>query len=143
MTAEPGDRAVAAGGGHLRASDADRERAIDALKTAFVHGALTKEELDHRTGRALSSRTYAELDAVTADLPARRLIAAVPEREPARPHPARKKVAAWAACAVITPGLGAAFLTYYGGFLVLFLLTFLGATLTAGPVHTTPNRRRW
>jgi len=128
----------------MRASDADRDRAIDALKTAFVHGALTNEELAHRTGRVLSSRTYGDLDVLTADLQVRRLIVAVPERKPVRPHPARKKVAAWAACAIITPGLGAAFFTFYGGFLVILLLTFLGATLTAGPVRPGPGpRRRW
>jgi hypothetical protein len=51
----------AAGGGHLRASDADRERAIDVLKAAFVQGLLSKSELARRAGQALESRTYAEL----------------------------------------------------------------------------------
>jgi hypothetical protein len=81
---------------------------------------------------------------LTADLQVRRLIVAVPARKPVRPHPARKKVAVGVACAIITAGLGAAFFTFYGGFLVLFLLTFLGATLTAGPVRPSPStRRRW
>ena len=34
--------ADAMGRGRLRASDADREQVIDALKTAFVQGLLTK-----------------------------------------------------------------------------------------------------
>ena len=58
----------AAGGGHFRASQADRERAIEVLKTAFVEEQLTKEAFDLRVDRALASRTYAELAAVTSDL---------------------------------------------------------------------------
>jgi Domain of unknown function (DUF1707) len=60
----------AAGRGRLRASHADREQVVDALKTAFVQGRLTKHELDVRAGRVLAARTYAELAAVTADIPA-------------------------------------------------------------------------
>ena len=37
MTTGPEDGA-AAGRGHLRAADADREHVIDLLKTAFVQG---------------------------------------------------------------------------------------------------------
>ena len=54
----------------LRASDSDRERVLDILKTAFVQGRLTKEELDLRVGKTLGSRTWGELTAVTADIPA-------------------------------------------------------------------------
>jgi len=70
--ARPGDEipADAGGDGHLRASRADREQAIDVLKVAFVQGRLTKGELDVRVGRALAARTYAELASVTADIPA-------------------------------------------------------------------------
>ncbi len=67
----PGDEIAAAAGrrGHLRASHADRERAIDVLKAAFVQGALAKDEFDLRVGRALASRTYMDLAALTADIP--------------------------------------------------------------------------
>jgi hypothetical protein len=47
---------------------AERERVIAALKAAFVQGRLTKEEFDLRVGQALA--IYAELDAITADIPA-------------------------------------------------------------------------
>lgn len=69
---EPGDEvaAGAAGGGRLRASDADREQMIDVLKAAFVQARLTKEEFDARVGQAFVSRTYAELIAVIAGIPA-------------------------------------------------------------------------
>ena len=65
------DEEATAGRGHLRAAHADREHAITALKAAFVQGRLNKDELDARAGQAFASRTYAELAALTADLPDR------------------------------------------------------------------------
>jgi hypothetical protein len=55
--------------GQLRTSHAEREQAIDLLKAAFVQGRVTKDEFDLRVGQALASRTYADLDALTADIP--------------------------------------------------------------------------
>jgi hypothetical protein len=55
--------------GQLRTSHADREQAIDVLKAAFVQGRLTKDEFSLRVGRVLASRTYADLGALTADIP--------------------------------------------------------------------------
>jgi hypothetical protein len=40
----------------------------DALKAAFVQGRLTRDEFDARVGRAFTSRNYADLAAVTADV---------------------------------------------------------------------------
>ena len=57
--------------GRLRASDADRDRVVDALETAYAQGLLTTDELAARTSQALAARTYAELAAVTSDLPVR------------------------------------------------------------------------
>ena len=57
---QPGEGA-AAGRGHLRAARADREQVIEALKSAFARGHLTKDEFGARVGRTLASRTYAEL----------------------------------------------------------------------------------
>ena len=70
--AGPGDEIAprTGGSGPFRASHADREQAIEVLKTAFVADRLTKDEFDLRVGQALASRTYAELAAVTAGLPA-------------------------------------------------------------------------
>lgn len=65
-----GDEAAAKGRGHLRASHADREHVIGVLKAAFVEGMVTKHEFDLRIGQVLASRTYAELAALTADIPA-------------------------------------------------------------------------
>jgi hypothetical protein len=75
----------AAGRGGFRASHADRDRAIDLLKAAFVQGQLTKDELDERLGQTLAARTYAELAALTADLHAGPAGAQL-ERKPAAPR---------------------------------------------------------
>ena len=60
---------AAAGRDRVRAGHADREQVIETLKTAFVDGRLTRDELDVRAGRALAARTYADLAALTADIP--------------------------------------------------------------------------
>jgi hypothetical protein len=72
VMAGSGDEIAAGTGGrgHLRASYADREQVIGTLKAAFVQGRLVKDEFDLRVGQALAPRTYAELAALTADLPA-------------------------------------------------------------------------
>jgi hypothetical protein len=119
---------------------------LEFLKTAFVQGRLTMDELDARAGQALVSRTYGELAALTADIPSgpvralpgppaapARVPAADPVPEPAR-APASAKAAVWAACVIAAlPVVWAAFLTFYGGFVILFLLAFTGLTLSTGP----------
>jgi Domain of unknown function (DUF1707) len=65
----PGDWMTVIGRGHLLAADADREHVIGTLKSAFVQGRLTKDELESRVAQTFVSRTYANLAAVTADLP--------------------------------------------------------------------------
>jgi hypothetical protein len=72
------DEGTLAGRGHMRAAQADRERAVTVLKTAYAQGRLTKDELEARVGQAFESRTYAELAALTADIPADSPIAAGP-----------------------------------------------------------------
>jgi len=104
---------AAAGRGRLRVGHADREQVIDTLKDAFTQGRLTRDELDARTSQALAARTYAELDAVTADIPgAPRL-----DGPPASPVPARAGVAGPPALARRWPLARAAVKS--GGFLVI------------------------
>jgi hypothetical protein len=107
--------------GRMRASDADRERAVDALNGGYQQGLLAAGELQIRTGQVLASRTYAELTAATAVLATR-----PPPGAPA----ARRitlKVVAGSACAIIAPpAIVAAFLTYYGGFIILCLVALAG-----------------
>lgn len=62
---------TAGGLGQLRASHADREQAIAVVKAAFVQGRLTKDEFDRRVGQVFASRTYADLTALTSDIPGR------------------------------------------------------------------------
>jgi Domain of unknown function (DUF1707) len=90
---EPGDETASAGAGgngrdSFRASHADRERVIEALKAAFVQGQLAKVELDTRAGQAFASRTYADLAALTADIPP----APATARPARQPVPARPQV---------------------------------------------------
>jgi hypothetical protein len=54
----------------LRVSDAEREATVVVLREAGGEGRLTLEELAERVERADAARTGADLDALTADLPA-------------------------------------------------------------------------
>jgi Domain of unknown function (DUF1707) len=64
-------------GSATRASDAERDRAADALRRHHAEGRLSTDELDERTGRAYAATTLGELDQLFADLPRLRS----PERE--------------------------------------------------------------
>jgi Domain of unknown function (DUF4190)/Domain of unknown function (DUF1707) len=59
-----------AGPAGMLAANADRERAIDVLKAGFAESRLTKAEYEERTARVYAARTYGELGALVADLPA-------------------------------------------------------------------------
>jgi hypothetical protein len=50
-------------------AQADRDRTMDVLKSAYTEGRLTKTEFDERSGRVLAARTYADLHGLVADLP--------------------------------------------------------------------------
>jgi hypothetical protein len=70
----------------LRASDADRERAVELLRGHAAVGRLTVEELDERCSKAFSAKTFGELDELTADLPP----VSVPPRAVAPPAPVKR-----------------------------------------------------
>jgi hypothetical protein len=53
----------------MRASDADRERVAEVLRSAAGDGRLTMDELDERLDAVYSAKTYAELVPITHDLP--------------------------------------------------------------------------
>src|SRR5262249_54801100 len=141
-----GHRAAARAHGHLRASDADREQVIEFLKTAFVQGRLTIDELDARAGQALVSRTYGELALLTVDIPSRPVRAlprppAAPVREPdadpvpeAARTPASVKAAVWApGFTPALPGVWPPSPPFYGGLVILSLPPFAGLPLIPGP----------
>ncbi|HXS23683.1 MAG TPA: DUF1707 domain-containing protein, partial [Gemmatimonadales bacterium] len=70
----------------LRVSDADREHVATSLREHLAQGRLTLDELAERLDRTYAARTRAELDAVSADLPAERR-AAPPAGSRARRRP--------------------------------------------------------
>jgi Domain of unknown function (DUF1707) len=73
----------------LKASDADRDAVVAALSEHFQAGRLTTEELEERTGRALTSRTLGDLAELTADLPGQVRARPAPlDRPRQREHPA-------------------------------------------------------
>jgi Domain of unknown function (DUF1707) len=121
------------------AASADRERAVGVLRAAFTEGRLSHDELNDRVAQAYTARTYGQLWALTADLPAGPL--PYPQYLPALAHPA-------GAGAVIPPS--AARTSKWGPTarliiiaLVIFTLAALvTAVITAHGqavvVHTTP-----
>jgi len=146
------------GPGHVRASHADREQVIDVLKAAFVQGRLAKDEFDARVGQAFASRTYADLAAVTVDLPA--WLGAQPPRKAAlaKARPPEETgvkpavVAVITGMTVLTAGLWAAMLIAHkidddsaqGMLLFLFILTItnIGILILTGAVMLESRRQK-
>jgi Domain of unknown function (DUF1707) len=117
----------------IRASDADRDRVLDTLGTAFVEGRLTEEEFHARATWALTSQTYGDLAAVTVRIPPRR---EAPPLRTVRTDLDRidRKSLAWGMFLFLMPAsLGIAFATHFVGFFVLFVVAFIGVTVTAQP----------
>jgi Domain of unknown function (DUF1707) len=119
----------------LRASDADRERAIDTLANAFGQGRLTKDEFSVCAGEALASRTYGDLAAITFSIPPRPSEAPVPRTARAQNLDRMdRKTLAWAMFLLLMPAtLGTGFVTHYIWFFVMFVAAFVGVTVTAQP----------
>ena len=69
MTVGPGYGAANMARAQMRASTADRDRAVELLTRAYTEGRLDKDEHDARVERAMTAATFAELDAVVMDLP--------------------------------------------------------------------------
>ena len=150
MTLGQGREPAAAGGhGRLRASHADREHVIDVLKAAFVQGRLTMDELDVRVGQTLASRTYADLTALTVDLPAGQAPPRGPARAPAAREPARRTVSIAAklgACLAIGPAVlvGAYFTSddLLAKWLFVFVIVYYLTLMVAGVVLLDSGTRR-
>ncbi len=124
----------------MRASDTDRERAVEALQAGYLEGLLTSAELESRTGQVFASRTYAELTSATAVLASRPLAAYPRPGAPAGKRLTPKVLAAGACAIVLPPVLVAAFLSFYGGFIVLFLVACVGLFVSAAPMsHRRPD----
>jgi hypothetical protein len=70
----------------LRVSDAERDAVLRTLGDQAAVGRLTLDELEDRSGRALTAKTRGELATLTSDLPA---------EGTASPAPSRKKPVRW------------------------------------------------
>jgi Domain of unknown function (DUF1707)/Domain of unknown function (DUF4190) len=64
----------------LRASDADREAAVERLRVAALDGRLDSDELEERLAQAYAARWCSELSRLTADVTAP-LVFVRPERQ--------------------------------------------------------------
>jgi Domain of unknown function (DUF1707) len=69
-------------GGHLRASDADREQVATVLSTAYAEGRLTREEHDERIDRLMAAKTFDDLIPITHDLVVVGTTASIASRQP-------------------------------------------------------------
>jgi signal transduction histidine kinase len=68
----------------MRAGDRDRELIAEILREQHLAGRLDSDELEHRLERCLAAKSYAELDALTADLPIREAPGWAPSPMPSR-----------------------------------------------------------
>ncbi|WP_300012703.1 DUF1707 domain-containing protein [Pseudonocardia sp.] len=85
-----GDIEHRGGHGYMRASDADRNAVAQRLQAAVDEGRLDLSDYDERLQHAYAARTYAELERVTADLPA-----PVPDRKVVAKEKAAVERAQW------------------------------------------------
>jgi hypothetical protein len=125
--AGPGDEVSAVEGrgrSGLRASDADREQVIGALKAAFVQGRLTGDELGARAELVYASRTYTELAEIIADIPT----TLTGSRSARAPWRATKR-AWWFEYAVFLPGIVAIVLLPGGPRTTVWTLVILAAVV--------------
>jgi Domain of unknown function (DUF1707) len=143
VRSEPGGQLAAAGAGrsHFRAADSDRELVIEVLKGAFVRGRLTKDEFDARVGQTFTSRTYAELATLTADIPAEPA-AAGRRREPRRQ--ASRQAVAWSTGVVVAAVIVVAAL-FTGNTRLIYLAVYIvcqaGLIAVAQLLYSRQQRR--
>jgi len=115
---------------------------IDLLKAVFAQGRLDRDEFDARIGQALASRTYGELAAVTAGIPAE-LTGALPRRPPVRPRrriPFNTAVTGGACMAgLVNVGMMAALPSRSPVAVVLFVVfAIIGVILAIGAMIAAP-----
>jgi uncharacterized protein DUF1707 len=130
VTTQPGDEIAAyeAGGEQLHASHAvAREQVTRILVAAWEQGRLTEEERDARAAQVSASRSYADLAALIADLPAG--LATRP--------PTAGDVRAGVYVIIAAAGVLAAILLWRPDNFAAFAMALLaGATLLVAPVMT-------
>lgn len=90
--------------GGMRAADADRTIVAQRLQVAVDEGRLGLSDYDERLQAAYAARTYAELERVTADLPAPavdQVAVARQEKDLARRHEWSEGWRSWAGAALV------------------------------------------
>ena len=102
----------------LRVSDAERDEVATLLRDAAAEGRLTPDELDERVEKALLARTGADLDALLADLPRKRVVPAPPSGEGMRNVSLLVGVALLVTGVVLAAGVGHIWAVWILGFVV-------------------------
>ena len=69
----------------MRAADTDRDQVADLLRTAAAEGRITFDELDQRVSQAYAAKTFADLQAITRDLPGPGITPPAPAARPTAP----------------------------------------------------------
>lgn len=98
--------------GDFRARDADRDRAVEVIETAYVDGQLGDADRELRVARALSAATLGELEGLTRDL-----------QVPAAPAPPLQRAARRRGGLAVAGGVAAA-----AGVLALVPFVFLASS---------------
>ena len=63
------DQPVPADPRKMRAADTDRDHTAELLRRAAAEGRISFDELEERIGQAYAAKTFADLEALTSDLP--------------------------------------------------------------------------
>ena len=107
---------------HPIAHQQDRSLRVSAAASrssvATAEGRLTPDELDERVEKALSARTGADLDALLADLPRKRVVPAPPSGEGMRNVSLLVGVALLVTGVVLAAGVGHIWAVWILGFVV-------------------------
>lgn len=103
-----------------RASDEDREVTAGDLRDAFVEGRLGPDEYQARLDAVWTSRTYGELDRLTADLPEPDIRRRETEKVAAKRRQAAKYAEDWRG---------------WGGLAVILVGIWLVTSLTSGELR--------
>jgi hypothetical protein len=122
----------------LRAGDKERDAVSEILRRAHVEGRLDNDEFQLRLERALTAKTYADLDGLIADFPRERATAAPTGRRSGwRPWPVPFMFLPLVVIAAIAVGAHAGWLAI--PLLFLFVLRPLAWRAWGGD----PARRSW
>ena len=134
---------VQAGPGDLRASDADRAAVAQRLQVAIDEGRLDLSDYDERLRDTYAARTYAELERLTADLPAPAVVGRTAAKAVERRREHLDEWRSWGGTAVVLIAIWGISSVASGGalfFWPMFPLGIWAAILLAGIVSGGSKR---